>query len=385
MQTSAFLWGDRHFPPAVVAEQAKALEQSGVVDFMSHSTQMGSFIPRQLWSTDNAPMAAMLGDPDSLQDAFLMAAYSHAAAPSLGVSMLTDGLRIGPAQLTQMMLTLAHMTEGRTIFNFGAGEMKQCKPFGYKRSHGLKSLEDLVGVFNSFWESEEPIDYDGNHTELQQAFLGGAKPHRPVIHAMGGGPKLMDIATSHCDGLSTAAPCTWATPEEAAERIAELKGELERKGRDPDAFGFGIFCPVLIHEDEGVLDQALDNDIVRWIAATFGRIQGADWAKSGLDSPTPEGWTYYQRFLPQSTDDAFVVEVLSKTTREHAEKGYLWGTPERVADQLRAYGEAGVTFVAPADYLPVVSDPEDAQGAVGRSIACLSAVKAGLGPGSELR
>jgi phthiodiolone/phenolphthiodiolone dimycocerosates ketoreductase len=377
LQTSAFLWGDRHFPPAVVAQQAQALRDSGVVDFMSHSTQMGSFIPRQLWRAENAPMAAMLSDPDSLQDAFLMAAYTHAAAPELGISMLTDGLRVGPAQLTQMMLTLAHMTEGRTLFNFGAGEMKQCKPFGYKRSHGLKSLEDLVQVFRAFWDSDGPIDYAGNHWTLQDAFLGSAKPHRPIVHAMGGGPMLMDIATSHCDGLSTAAPCTWGTPEEAAEKIAELKRDLERKGRDPEAFGFGIFCPVLIHEDETVLDAALDNPIVRWIAATFGRIQGSDWAKAGLDSPTPDGWTYYQRFLPQSTEDAFIAGVLAKTTRAHAEKGYIWGTPERVAARLRAYADAGVTFVAPADYLPVVSDPEDAQGATSRGIDCLRALKKG--------
>ncbi len=289
IDTSAFLWGDRHFPPAVVAQQAKALEDSGVVDFMSHSTQMGSFIPRQLWTKENSPMAAVIGDPDSLQDAFLMASYSHAAAPSLGISILTDGLRIGPAQLTQMMLTLAHMTEGRTLINFGAGEAKQLTPFGYKRSRGVKSLEDLVRVFNAFWESDEPIDFDGNHWKLDRAFLGSAKPHRPIVHAMGGGPMLMDVATSHCDGLSTAAPCTWGTPEEAAEKISELKVELERKDRDPESFGFGIFCPVLIHEDEGVVDAALDNPIVRWIAATFGRIQGADWAKAGPGLPDPRG------------------------------------------------------------------------------------------------
>jgi phthiodiolone/phenolphthiodiolone dimycocerosates ketoreductase len=72
----------------------------------------------------------MMSDPDSLQDASLMTAYCHAAAPSLGISMLTDSVRIGPAQLTQMMWTLAHMTEGRTIFHFGSGEAKQLQPFG---------------------------------------------------------------------------------------------------------------------------------------------------------------------------------------------------------------------------------------------------------------
>jgi hypothetical protein len=37
----------------------------------------------------------------------LMATYSHALAPSLGISLLTDSIRIGPGQLTQMMWTLA--------------------------------------------------------------------------------------------------------------------------------------------------------------------------------------------------------------------------------------------------------------------------------------
>jgi hypothetical protein len=48
-----------------------------------------------------------------------------------------------------------------------------------------------------------------------------------------------------------------------------------------------------------------------------------------------------------------------------------------VAAKLLGYAEAGVSFVSPADYLPVVCDPEDAALGLGRSIACLAAVKAG--------
>jgi phthiodiolone/phenolphthiodiolone dimycocerosates ketoreductase len=374
--TSAFLWGDRHFPPSVVAQQAQLLEGSDAVDYMSHSTQLGSFIPRQLWTPEHAPMAAMMGDPDSLQDAFLMAAYSHAAAPSLGISLLTDSIRIGPAQLTQMMWTLAHMTEGRAIIHFGAGENKQLKPFGWKKSQGLSRLEDLLVIFDRFCTEEGPFDHEGRNWKLQRAWLGGARPFRPKVHAMGAGPTLIDHATSYADGLSTAVPCAWTTPDECAENISAVREQLERKGRDPDAFRFGMFCPVLIHEDEDVLDAALDNAIVRWIAATFGRIQHDEWAKAGLSAPTPEGWAYYADFLPQSTDDGFVAEVLSKTTRAHAETGYLWGSPEQVAAKLAEYVAAGISFIAPADYLPVVGDPADAQRATERSIACLAALKA---------
>ncbi|WP_169577150.1 LLM class flavin-dependent oxidoreductase [Sporichthya polymorpha] len=344
---------------------------------MSQSTQMGSFIPPQLWRTENAPMAAMLRDPDSMHDAFLMTSYTHAAAPELGISVLTDGLRIGPAQLTQMLLTLADMAQGRMVVHVGGGEVKQTGPFGYKRSRGIKSLEDFARIFDAFLTSDGPFDYEGNHWQMKQAFLGSARAHRPRIHAMGSGPMLLDVATSYCDGLSSAAPCAWGTPEEAAEVIAQVRKDVERKGRDPEAFTFGIFCPVLIHEDENVLDKALDNPIVRWIAATFGRIQGSDWAKAGLPSPTPEGWAYFKDFLPKATPTAFIDDVLSKTTRAHAEVGYLWGTPQQVADKLLAYAEAGVSFVAPADYLPVVCDPEDAALGLDRSIACLGAVKGG--------
>jgi phthiodiolone/phenolphthiodiolone dimycocerosates ketoreductase len=192
---------------------------------------------------------------------------------------------------------------------------------------------------------------------------------------MGSGPTLIDHATSYCDGLSTAVPCAWATPEETAENIAAVREILERKGRDPDAFRFGMFCPVLIHEDENVLDAALDNQIVRWIGATFGRIQRDAWTKAGLEPPTPEGWAYYAKFLPQNTDDALVGEILSKTTRAHVEAGYLWGTPEQVAEKLAAYVDAGISFVGPADYLPVVGDPADAQRATERGIECLGALK----------
>lgn len=216
-QTSAFLWGDRYFPPAAVAQQAKALQDSGVVDFMSQSTQLGSFITPQLWRAENAPVAALLRDPDSLQDAFLMTAYSHAAAPELGISLLTDGLRIGPAQLTQMLLTLAQIAEGRMVVHVGGGEVKQTGPFGYQRSRGIKSLADFAQIFEKFCTSGGPFDFAGNHWTMTQAFLGSARPHRPRIHAMGSGPMLIDVATSYCDGLSSAAPCAWGTPEEAAE------------------------------------------------------------------------------------------------------------------------------------------------------------------------
>jgi len=98
-------------------------------------------------------------------------------------------------------------------------------------------MEDLFQIFHAYWDSDGPVDFEGSHTTLKRAYLGGAKPYRPMLWGLGGGPKLLDLATTYCDGFSAAAPCVWASPDEAGAHITELKGELERKGRDPEAFG----------------------------------------------------------------------------------------------------------------------------------------------------
>lgn len=66
--------------------------------------------------------------------AFALAVYVYASTPGMNPTLLTDSIRNGPAQLVHSMLTLAKITEGRATSLVGAGEVKQCNPFGWKRS-----------------------------------------------------------------------------------------------------------------------------------------------------------------------------------------------------------------------------------------------------------
>ncbi|MFM2100028.1 MAG: hypothetical protein RLZZ366_1567, partial [Pseudomonadota bacterium] len=235
--------------------------------------------------------------------------------------------------------------------------------------------EDLFRAFHAFLDTDGPIDMDGNVWKLQKAYLGAAKKYRPKIWGLGGGPKLMDLSTTYCDGVSAAAPCVWAAPEQAREEIAEIKKTLVAKGRDPEQFGFGIFCPVLLHEDKNVIDRALDNPLTRWMTSTYGRINPADWAKEGLESPVPLDWTYYMKMLPYDTSAEFREEVLRKSTRQTAEKGLFAGTPAEVAAILQKYVDAGVNWVLPVDYMPLMLTPEDAATALNRSIEVCAHLK----------
>lgn len=374
-QTAVAVFGDRYVPPSALQDQARAIQGSGVVDQLVVPDQLNNFVPPMLWTEENSPLAAVLPDIDSAADAFTTAAYIAAAVPGMAITMTTDAIRRAPSELIQTMLSLANITEGRATFQIGGGEQKQCRPYGHRRGQGLARMEDLFEIFNRLLAADGPIDYDGHHTRFQQASLGGARQHRPGLWGLGGGPRLIDLATTHCDGFAAAAPCTWATPDDAATEISRIKQLLVEKGRDPDRFGFGIFCPVLLHEDPARIDAALENPMTRWMAATYGRIDPVHWSAVGLDSPVPDGWTYYMKMVPQHETREFVDQVLRATTRAHAEAGFFAGTPAEVAVTLRDYIEAGVTWVMPLDYMTLMLAADEVPSALARSLAVCAALK----------
>jgi phthiodiolone/phenolphthiodiolone dimycocerosates ketoreductase len=380
VETAVIIFGDRHLPASSIEEAARAIEASGVVDYLEMSDQLNNFIPPSLWTTDNTPLAEVLPDIDSPVDAFMAAVWAAAAAPKLKVTLATDSIRHGPSELIQSMLTMACLTEGRAMFQVGGGEQKQCRAYGWKRGQGLKRMEDLFRIFHAYWDTDGPIDFEGHFTTLKRAYLGGAKRYRPILWGLGGGPTLVELSTTYCDGFSAAAPCVWASSDEAGERISELKQVLERKGRDPDEFGFGIFCPVLLHEDAARIDAALDNPLVRWMAATYGRITQTDWRKIGIEPPVADGWTYYMNMVPYHETPEFIDEVLTRSTRAIAENGMFWGTPAEVARTLQGYVDAGVNWVLPVDYMPLMLSPEEAPAALERSIEVCAHLKGAAVP-----
>jgi phthiodiolone/phenolphthiodiolone dimycocerosates ketoreductase len=359
---------DRNFPPSAWTAAAKALEASGVVDYLQTWDQLTSWFPKSMWTVENTPLAAMMPDCDSFCDAFTMGVYAQAAAPGLGTVISTDAIRTGPAELTQKMMTISDLTQGRSIFQLGAGEIKQCKPFGWKRAQGLGRLEDHYKAFDALWNAKGPIDLPGNHVNLTNAWLGGTKNHRPRLWGLGGGPKFAEITASYADGFVTMCPWAATTPERWAEMIANMKQIRERAGRDPEDFSFGLWASVLLHDDPDVIDRALDNPFNRWWAAIAGRLNQSDWEIEGITAPWPADWHYSRHLLPAELGDAEARAIVDRGTREMAEKSFFTGSASDVAAQLKPYIEAGANWISVIDLLPFVLDPEEAIGALPRSI-----------------
>ncbi len=380
LETCVGIWTDRHFPASVIADQCRALQDSGAVDGVLVPDQLAGFAPQQLWTPENTPLAGLIGDPDSAMDAFMVAPYIHAAAPQLNLHVTSDSVRRGPAELVQSMLTLAHLTEGRANFQIGGGEAKQTAPFGHPTNQGMSRMKDLFQIYRQILDTDGPIDFEGQRWKFKRAYLGGAKQHRPTLWALGGGPQLLDYATSWADGLAIAVPNALTSPGETAEAIQAVRRQVEQKGRDPEQFRFALWISVLLHPDQSKLEAAFDNPLIKWVSSAVGRVETGMWAKEGLRLPFPEGWSYFRDMLPYATDDEFVDRIIAATTPDHVRAAWLLGSPEDVAKQVQPYLDAGIDWVMPFDYLPVVGDPADAPLSIGWMIELCAAMKRNNNP-----
>lgn len=376
IETAVTVFMDRHVPRSAVAQQAAAIQASGVVDELLIPDALVNFVPSQLWTTQNTPMASVFEDPDSLCDAYVMAGYVSAAAPELGIHVSTDSVRRPPAEFVQTMLTVANLTQGRATFQIGGGEIKNLKPYGHPSNQGMSRMEDLFKIFRAFMTSDQPFDFEGRRWTFDQAFLGASRPFEPHIWGLGAGPILIEHSTSYADGLGVSVPMAWTSPDECAERIAGIRVQLERKGRDPDAFRFGLWASVLLHEDASTLERRLQNPIIKFLTGIAGRIETRRWREVGLGLPLPDDFTYFKNLVPRAMDDSIIAAVVDNVSREHADKAWFLGTPEEAADQIQPYIDAGFDWVMPIDFLGLVAEPDEGGDLIRRSIETCGHLKA---------
>lgn len=375
---------DKHrgSPLSAVWPWVDQLHRSGVVDQAWFWDELSAFIPSSLWRSDIIPMAR-LRDAHSTHDPFVVAAYSLARNPGVGVRISTDAIRNSPAELMRTMMSLASATEGdaKAVCSIGAGELRQTGPFGFKRSEGLSRLEDIFQLVHRFWDSTEPFDFDGNHWTMRGASLGSVRGRRPEFWALGGGPKLIEIAACYADGFETASPQTVVTPDEWAKTVRRIQERVEHHGRDPQQFGFGIWLVCAVHDDPDVLARAFENPYVKAFAAIFGRLNQADWHREGMKPPMEEDWHYAMRWTPFSQTAQEVDQMVSGVSAEMASRALHHGSVAEIAARAREFVDAGATFVGIADVLPIVLDLEDAQKSFDRSLQLCGALKGATAAG----
>jgi phthiodiolone/phenolphthiodiolone dimycocerosates ketoreductase len=365
----------RDTPMPLVAEFTKAMQATGVVDYLWLWDELSGWFPGNLWTPENNPAAAFL-DGNSTTDPFVQAAYALATNPTANVRLSTDAVRSAPAELLRKMLTLANATEGKVVLAVGAGELRQTKPFGYKRSEGLKRLEDIFRLVRRLYDEPEPFTDEGNFWHLKNATVGTQRPaRRPEFWALGGGPTLLDLAARYADGFEAACPQAIRSPEEFGDIVKMMREKVAGYGRDPDAFGFGVWNLCVCHDDEDGIQEVLNHPLYKYFAGQFGRLDQSQWLEEGETPVMPEGWHYAMKWAPFEQTDDEVQRIVDAVTPSMARKSCHVGTPAQLRELNQRYIDAGASFIGMLDLTPLALGPAQAHESVRRHCEIFAGLK----------
>jgi probable F420-dependent oxidoreductase len=196
---------------------------------------------RDLWVTENT-----IDDAFSL-DSMVDLAYAAALTTRirLGVSVVVLPHH-SPVHVAHAVGSLDYLSGGRAILGVGLGRPAHYKEFGVTTDRRVRRFTEAVDVIKALW-TQPKADFHGEIFEVEagMALKPVQKPHPPIW--LGG---------SHADALRRAARIGdgWmgaggASKASLREAIPLLRSELEKQGRDPDAYAYSKRVFLSVHEN----------------------------------------------------------------------------------------------------------------------------------------
>lgn len=287
-----------------------------------------------VWWADRL-MGWLPAGPHALLDPVPVMAATAAATEriQLGTAVM-DPLRRHPAQLAQTALSLQHMAGGRLRLGLGAGEAAGTLPYGLPHHKPVSRLEEALAVVRLLWSTDEPVDFDGNHYQLDRALCGlaGHVPPPPVWLAAHG-PRTLGITGTHADGWLP----TGHGPEAYRAGLSRIQEAAKAAGRAPDAVEPGVFVWAVVASSRAHARELLAGPSLRALGLLLP--QGAL-----STTPLPDGpWA---SLIPSH---GTMLDLASGVDVDELATVLPHGTPDDVADDLAAYVEAGARHLVVAD------------------------------------
>ena len=216
-----------------------------------------------------------------------------------GLAAITNRVELGPlvactsfhnpAMLAKKADTIEEISGGRLILGLGAGwNEPEYRAFGYPFDHRVDRFEEAFAIIRGLLR-EGRIDFHGTYYQASDCELRprGPRPGGPPLMIGSEGPRMLRIALPHVQSWNAWYAWFGNRPEGLAPLLAKLDAACRDVGRDPATVE--RTCAVLVG-----------------LAGAVGRPSG-----DPTDNPTPP----------------------------------LTGSPEELADALRAYAGAGIGHV----------------------------------------
>jgi F420-dependent oxidoreductase-like protein len=230
------------------------------------------------------------------------------------ISQVTSRIKLGqmvgcspyrtPSILAKITSNIDVMSGGRLIWGIGAGWYEhEFKGYGYpflKASDRIRVLRETVEIVKAMW-SEPDVSYDGKHFQLDGAQCDPKplqQPHPQILIGGGGEQLTLRVVARLADASNFGGKL-----HEWAHKAEVLKGHCKDVGRDYDEIQKTISGEIFIRETEAEIEAA---------------------GSRSLWGEPMESWR----------------------------EGNLVGTPEQVAERIKAYVDLGCTGFYPwcSDY-----------------------------------
>lgn len=307
---------------------------------------MVSFWPDSIWTPEFTDLAISSPSPHRHLDGLAVAAAAAVLTKNVPIATtVVDTVRRHPSLLAQTALTIDHLSKGRFILGLGSGETENTVPYGFDFSKPVSRFEESLKVIRLLWESDGPVDFEGQFYHLHHARLD-TEPYEgrfPRIWIGANGPRMLDITGRYADGWWPAG--AW-TPEEYGAKLKVVRQSAEKAGRDPMAITPANVNFCLIGDDAElaeILQAPLVKALVMQIPAEVLRVRG-------FKHPLGEDWAGMQDIDPAKFPRDRIVDMLSRVEPESILSVVEHGSPQQIAKKYKGYVDAGMRTAKLLDY-----------------------------------
>ena len=175
----------------------------------------------------------------------------------LGVAVIIATTR-NPALLAKQLSTLDVLSEGRLIVGTALGGMSWTYPlFGGPEERRVRHFVESVGVMKALWTQERAV-FDGELWRLEGVPMSPRpvqRPHPPLWFGTGHPVGLRRTARL-ADGFIGAGS---TTTNQFREHVQIIRGELDRRGRDPESLQISKRVYIALDDDSDRAERRVND------------------------------------------------------------------------------------------------------------------------------
>jgi F420-dependent oxidoreductase-like protein len=323
------------------------------------------------WGAGNDPRAhlALAQEADRLGYSVLWAAEAYGSDSPTMLAWLagqTERIDLGsaimqiparsPAMTAMTAATIDGISNGRFRLGLGVSGPQVSEGWhGVRFAKPLARTREYVDVVRLALH-RKPVAYDGQFYQLPlpdgpgKALRLTVHPTREIpMYLAAVGPRNLELAGELVDGWLA----VFLAPEFAAEQLKHVEAGRAKVGRTLDGFDVVPTVPVVVGDDEQACAEP-----IRGYAALY--VGGMGSREQNFYNRLAVRMGYEQ--AAAQVQDLFLAkkhrEAMAAVPFEFIDRTSLLGSPERIADRLVAYAEAGVTTLTVAPYPPAgVTEP----------------------------